>query len=271
MSTRKERGRLKGGKAMRIFAVGDVVSDGGLRALEKLLPPFKRLKGIGFTVVNGENAAGMGILPEHAARIYNAGADVITLGNHAFARKETLEYAEDDRTLLRPANMTHLNPGRGYGVFEASNGVRIGIFCLMGRIFTEASLESPFFTADRILKEMQAPIVLAEIHGDATSEKAAVGRYLDGRVSAVFGTHTHVQTADERIFPGGTGFITDLGMTGPIDSILGMDVKCSIDRLLGAPQIRYKAATGPCELRGALFDIDENSGKCRAVERIAIT
>lgn len=256
---------------MLIFAVGDVVSEGGLRVLEGLLPPFKRIKGIGFTVVNGENAAGMGILPEQVSRIYSAGADVITLGNHAFSKREMLDYVDEDRTILRPANMTHLNPGKGYGLFEAANGIRIGVICLMGRIFTETNLENPFFTADKALKELAAPILLTEIHGEATSEKAAVARYLDGRVSAVFGTHTHVQTSDERILPGGTGFITDLGMTGPTDSILGMDIQSSIDRLLGAPQIRYKAATGPSEIQGALFDIDEKSGKCRSVERIILS
>jgi metallophosphoesterase (TIGR00282 family) len=255
---------------MLIFAVGDIVSEGGLRILEKTLPAFKRLKGVGFTIVNGENAAGMGILPEHARRIYSAGADVITLGNHAFSRREILEYIENDRYLLRPENMTHFNPGKGSGVYESAGGVRVGVLCLMGRIFTEANLDSPFFTADKAIRELQVSVIAVEIHGEATSEKAAMGWYLDGRVSAVFGTHTHVQTSDERILPKGTGFITDLGMTGPTESILGMEPQSSIDRLLGVPQVRYKSAGGECQLQGALFDIDEKSGRCRSVERISL-
>lgn len=256
---------------MLLFTVGDIVSEGGLRTLEKVLPPFRRLKGIGFTIVNGENAAGMGMLPEHAQRIYSAGADVVTLGNHAFSRREVIEYIDGDRSLLRPYNMTHFNPGRGCGVFEAASGLRVGVVCLMGRIFVDPSVDNPFFSADKALRELEADLVVAEIHGEATSEKAAVGWYLDGRVSAVFGTHTHVQTADERVLPKGTGFITDLGMTGPVDSILGMDPQSSIDRLLGVPHVRYKSAAGECRLQGALFDIDERTGKCRSVERVSLT
>jgi len=256
---------------MLILAVGDVVAEGGLKILERVLEAFKKLKGVDFTIVNGENAAGMGMLPEHARRIYSAGADVITLGNHAFSRKEMLDYMDNDRFILRPQNMTHFNPGKGYDVFETASGLRVGVLCLMGRVFMESNLENPFFAADRILRELNTQITIVEIHGEATSEKAALGWYLDGRVSAVFGTHTHVQTADERILPQGSGFISDIGMTGPTGSVLGMDPKSSIDRLLGVPQVRYKAAIGDCELQGALFDIDEKTGRCRSIERVKLS
>jgi len=256
---------------MLIFAVGDIVAEGGIKILEKTLTPFKRLKGVDFTIVNGENAAGMGMLPEHARRIYGAGADVITLGNHAFSKKEMLDYVESDRYILRPQNMTYLNPGKGCGVYETRTGSEVGVLCLMGRVFMDHNLENPFFAADRVLKEMNTRVTIVEIHGEATSEKAALAWYLDGRVSVVYGTHTHVQTADERILPQGSGFIPDIGMTGPSLSVLGMDPEISIDRLLGVPQVRYKAAAGICEIQGALFDVDENTGKCRAIERVRLS
>ncbi len=247
---------------MFILTIGDVVSQQGLKLLEKVLNSFKRLKGIDFTVVNGENVEGMGINPDSAERLFTAGADVVTLGNHAFSRYEMIDYIENSRYILRPANMTYLNPGVGYGVYDAPRGLRVGVICLMGRVFMDSSLESPFFMADRILKELDTDIIVVDIHAEATSEKAALARYLDGRVSCVFGTHTHVLTADDRVFPGGTGFITDIGMTGPVDSVLGMEIQSSIDRLLGAPQVRYKSATGACEMQGVIFEVDERSGLC---------
>lgn len=255
---------------MLIFTVGDIVAEGGLRILEKTLAAFKRVKGIGFTIVNGENAAGMGLFPEQAQRIFNAGADVITLGNHAFSRREMISYIDNDRFILRPENMSYLNPGSGHGIYDAAGGAKVGVLCLMGRVFMDSNLDSPFYSAETVLKQMSTPIIAVEIHGEATSEKTAMGWYLDGRVSMVYGTHTHVQTADERILPKGTGFISDLGMTGPTESILGMDPQSSVDRLLGAPQVRYKSASGECQIQGALFDIDDKSGRCKYVERIIL-
>ncbi|MGI6040171.1 MAG: YmdB family metallophosphoesterase [Clostridiales bacterium] len=255
---------------MLIFTVGDVVAEGGIRILERTLRSFKKLKGIHFTIVNGENAAGMGITGEQAERIFNAGADVITLGNHAFSKREMLAYVEDERYILRPENLTHVNPGRGYGVFIAENGKQVGLLCLIGRVFMQNHADNPFYIADRHIEKFDTNVILVEIHGEATSEKAALAWYLDGRVSAVYGTHTHVQTADERVLPKGTGFITDLGMTGPINSILGMEPQSSVDRLLGHPQISYKSAKGPCMLQGALFEIDDNIGRCISVERITL-
>ena len=255
---------------MLILTVGDVVSDGGIRILERTLSPFIKLKGVDFTIVNGENAAGMGITTEQAEKIYNAGADVITLGNHSFSKREMLSYVEDSRNILRPENLSHFNPGRGAGVFTAVNGKQVGVLCLIGRVFMQDFAESPFFVADKCLSKFDTNIILVEIHGEATSEKAALAWYLDGRVSIVYGTHTHVQTADERVLPKGTGFISDVGMTGPIDSILGMDPQNSVDRLLGHPRVNYKSAKGPCMMQGALFEIDDKTGKCISVERITL-
>ena len=255
---------------MLIFTVGDVVSEGGVRILDKTLRPFKKLKNVDFTIVNGENTAGMGITSEQAERIYNAGADVITLGNHAFSKREMLSYVEDGRYILRPENLTHFNPGRGSGMFTAENGRRVAVLCLIGRVFMQNHAENPFFVADRSIKDFDNNIILVEIHGEATSEKAALAWYLDGRVSVVYGTHTHVQTADDRVLPKGTGFITDLGMTGPVNSILGMEPQSSVDRLLGYPQVNYKSAKGSCMLQGALFEVDDSTGRCISVERITL-
>lgn len=256
---------------MRIFTVGDLVSEGALRHLEKNLGAYQRFAGVQFTIVNGENVQGLGIVPQDARRILLAGADVLTLGNHAFSRREILEYIDEEPAILRPENFSSLNPGSGSRVFQATCGYSVAVLCVMGRVYSDMALESPFDTANRALKALDTPIKMVEIHGEATSEKAALAWYLDGRCSAVYGTHTHVQTADECILPKGTGFITDIGMSGPVQSILGMDVGSSIQRLMGAPAVRYKAATGPCVLRGALFEIDDRSGRCISVERVTIS
>jgi len=255
---------------MKIFAIGDICGEVGLKTLGRLLGTFKKLKGIDFTVANGENAAGMGIAPRDAERIYGAGVDVITLGNHAWGRRELLEYIDDDRYMLRPANMTDKNPGGGFGVFDAPRGTRIAVISMLGRLFMDANMDNPFFKADAILKQIDTPIILLDFHAEATSEKAAFARYLDGRASAVFGTHTHVQTADEQIFAGGTGFISDLGMTGPENSILGIEIENAISIFIGKPRKGSRQAEGKGILCGAIFEVDENSGKCLAVERVRL-
>ena len=254
---------------MLICAIGDVVGDGGVDAVCRVLPPFCRLRAIDFIICNGENAAGLGILPIHAQRLYSAGVDVITLGNHTFARKETARMLEEDRYLLRPANYTPANPGRGYGVFDGPRGRRIGVMNLMGRLFTDSNLDNPFFAADRALEQMDTHFLLVDMHAEATSEKMALAHYLDGRVSAVFGTHTHVQTADERILPGGTGYLSDLGMSGPVDSILGVTVDSSVRRFLGE-RTRNIVAGGECEVQGLLITLDDASGRCTALERVKL-
>lgn len=255
---------------MLVLTVGDVVAESGILFLEKNLKGIKKLYSIDFTIVNGENAAGIGVTKSDTERLYYAGADVITLGNHAFSKREIADFIDDDKYLLRPANMTAKNPGRGYGVYETAGGRRIAVICLMGRAFSDSNLDNPFTVAGDIIKSLDTNIIIVDFHAEATSEKNAMGRFLDGRISALFGTHTHVQTADERVFPKGSGYITDLGMTGPVESVLGMRIDTSVDKFMGSAEVRYKAAEGLSELCGAVFDIDEATGKCRGVERLRI-
>ena len=256
---------------LNVLAVGDVVGDGGLDCLNRHLRELKKLKNIHFTVVNGENASGVGILPRQARAIFDAGADVVTLGNHTWNRIQIADFLEDDRYTLRPANYTNRVPGRGWGVYEGPNGLGIGVINLIGRCEMDSNFENPFTTADRILKRMEgADIVLVDFHAEATSEKGAMGYYLDGRVQALWGTHTHVPTADGQILPKGTGFVTDLGMTGPARSVLGIRPEQSINRFLGGLPQRYESAGGECKLESVLFSIDTETKRCVAVERVDI-
>ena len=255
---------------LNILAVGDVVGESGLDFLARHLRPLKKLHDIHFTVVNGENASGVGILPRQARAIFDAGADVITLGNHTWNRLQIADFLEKDRYTLRPANYTDRVPGRGWGVYEGPRGVRIGVMNLIGRTEMDANFENPFTTADRILKSADADVVLVDFHAEATSEKGAMGYYLDGRVQAVWGTHTHVPTADGRVLPKGTGFLTDLGMTGPAESVLGIRPAQAINRFLGGLPARYEPAEGPCKLESAIFTIDTDRRRCVSVERLDI-
>ena len=254
---------------LNILAVGDVVGDGGLECLDRHLRQLKKLKNIHFTVVNGENASGVGILPRQARAIFDAGADVVTLGNHTWNRIQIADFLEDDRYTLRPANYTNRVPGRGWGVYEGPNGLHIGVSNLIGRCEMASNGENPFTTADRILKRMEgADVVLVDFHAEATSEKGAMGYYLDGRVQAVWGTHTHVPTADGQILPKGTGFVTDLGMTGPACSVLGIKPEQAINRFLGGLPRRFEPADGPCKLESVVFSIDTATRRCVQVERV---
>jgi metallophosphoesterase (TIGR00282 family) len=195
---------------------------------------------------------------------------VITLGNHTWDRKEIIPYIEDSRYVLRPANYAPQNPGRGWGVFDTVFG-DVCVINLIGRCHMDFGTENPFFEADKILKQTTAKITLVDLHAEATSEKQAMGFYLDGRVSSVWGTHTHVQTSDARVLPGGTGYITDLGMTGPVNSIIGIKPEQSISRFLGNPPQRYEAAAGPSCIEGAVFEIDTDTGRCLSVKPIRIS
>lgn len=255
---------------LTILAVGDVVGESGLDFLSRQLRRLKQQHGVDFTVVNGENADGVGIRPKQAERIFTAGADVITLGNHTWNKQQIVPMTESNPYLLRPANYTARAPGRGFGVFDGPRGVRIGVLSLMGRCELDSNLENPFTTADRILKDADCDLVLVDFHAEATSEKGAMAFYLDGRVQALWGTHTHVPTADARIMPQGTGFVTDLGMTGPANSVLGMDPEQALGRFLGALPRRFEAAKGPCKLEGCLFRIDAAARRCVSVERVAV-
>ena len=251
----------------RILAIGDVVGEEGLRHLEKNLRAVQKLKGIHFTVGNGENASNVGLTPDQAWRIYDAGADAVTLGNHAFGKMQIRDTLEEAKWLLRPANFTGRMPGHGCEIFDM-NGLRGRVVNLIGRCDLAWGTENPFTTVDKLLQRGQAEITVVDFHAEATSEKLAMAYYLDGRVTALWGTHTHVPTADERVFPGGMGYQTDLGMTGPAESVLGIEPRQSIETFLGGLPGRYKCPQGPCKMEGCIFTVE--NGKCIQVERIDI-
>ena len=254
---------------LRILAVGDVVGLPGLSYLSRHLRSLKQLYKIDFCVVNGENANGVGILPRQADLIFDAGADVITLGNHTWTRYELQPYLDQKRRILRPANYAPQCPGRGWGVFQTKLGP-VCVINLLGKFTLDPNTDNPFLVVDDILEETDAKIVLVDMHAEGTSEKRAMGYYLDGRVSAVWGTHTQVQTSDADVLPEGTGYLTDLGMTGPAQAVLGIAPEQSIGKFLGDPPRRYEAAMGACKLEGAIFDIDTETGKCRSVEAVRL-
>lgn len=250
----------------RVLAVGDVVADCGVRMIEKHLPRLRRQHQTDFVVVNGENAAILGMNIDQAEAIFDAGADVITMGNHTFGRREICDYMEDNPRVLRPANLAPQLPGRGWGVFDSPVG-EVAVIDLIGRCNMDYSPDNPFLQVEKILKQLDTPRILVEIHAEATSEKLAMGHMLAGRVSAVWGTHTHVPTADDQILPGGTGYVTDLGMTGPKNSILGIRPELSIAKFRGDLAGRYQPAPGPGKLEGVLFTLDDRGG-CLETRRV---
>jgi len=253
----------------KVLAVGDVVCPPGLNYLKKSLRKLKASTGADFVVVNGENAAVVGITPEQAEDIFEAGADVITLGNHTFGKREIADYLDDNGRILRPANYAPQMPGRGWGVYETKVGP-VAVIDLQGRCNMDYTPDNPFLAVEKILKQLGTKLILVEIHAEATSEKLAMGYMLDGRVSALWGTHTHVPTADAQVLPQGTGYVTDLGMTGPKHSVLGIAPRLSIARFRGDIPERYRWAEGPAKLEGALFTIDSNTGLCIKAERVDI-
>ena len=255
---------------LRVLAVGDVVGDGGLQCLEQHLRSLKKLYRIDFCVVNGENASGTGLTPKQADRMLDAGADILTLGNHSFDRREICAYLDDCPYILRPANLGSRVPGRGYAVYDCG-AARIAVINLIGRCDLSFHASNPFTTADELLKAGEKPtFTLVDFHAEATSEKLALAYYLDGRVSALWGTHTHVPTADEEVFPKGTGYLTDLGMTGAVRSVLGIEPQQSVETFLGGLAGRYRAPEGPCKLQGAVFSLDSDTGLCVGVERVDV-
>ena len=251
----------------KVLAVGDVVGTPGLERIRRSLRYLARKTGADFIIVNGENAAAIGMTPQQAQDIFDAGADVITLGNHAFAKREIVPALEANSRILRPANYAPQNPGRGCWVYETKAGP-VAVIDLIGRCSMDFSPDNPFLLVEKILKEVDTKLVLVELHAEATSEKLAMGYMLDGRVSAVWGTHTHVPTADAQVLPNGTGYVTDLGMTGPMHSVLGVQPRQSIAKFRGDLTERYRWADGPTKLEACLFTIDTNTGLCRRAERM---
>ena len=254
----------------KVLTVGDVVGDPGLNRIRRSLRYLKRKTEADFVIVNGENASGVGITPQQAEDILDAGADVITLGNHSFNRREIVTYLDDCPQILRPANYAPQRPGRGFGIFDSKCGP-IAVIDLIGRCGMDFGPDNPFLLVEKLLREVDTKLVFVEIHAEATSEKLAMGYMLDGRVSAVWGTHTHVPTADAMVLPKGTGYVTDLGMTGPKNSILGIKPQQSIQNFRGDLTSRYQWADGPTKLEAVLFTIDTATGLCRKAERVDLT
>ena len=253
-----------------ILAIGDVVGGCGVSCLEHHLRAVKKLKNIHFTVVNGENAAMVGLTPNDAERIFSAGADVITLGNHTFGKMQITDYLDDCPYILRPGNLRPSLPGRGWGVFETKIGP-VGVMNLLGRCNLDFRPDNPFLIADKILQELGEVPVFLDFHAEATSEKLAMAYYLDGRVSAIWGTHTHVPTADEEVFPKGTGYLTDLGMTGAVRSVLGIKPEQSVETFLGGLPGRYREPEKSAgKMHGAIFTLDDATGLCVGVERVDV-
>lgn len=251
----------------KVLAVGDVVGNPGMERVRRNLRKLKRKTGADFVIVNGENASVVGIVPSQAEDILDAGADVITLGNHSFAKRDIVPMLDDSERILRPANYAPQIPGQGWAVYETRAG-EVAVIDLIGRCNMDYGPDNPFLLAEKILKKIDTKLILVEIHAEATSEKLAMGYMLDGRVSAVWGTHTHVPTADARVLPKGTGYVTDLGMTGPRDSVLGIRPDLSIAKFRGDLTERYRWAEGPTKMEAVLFTLDTATGKCLKAERV---
>ncbi len=256
---------------MNILFIGDIVGAPGRRVITELLPRAVDLYCIDLVVANGENASGgIGITPQVADQFLSQGVDLLTSGNHIWKHKEILPYLNDTDRLLRPANYPPETPGRGLAMVETAAGEPVAIINLEGRVFMN-SLECPFRTADQLLQTLppEVKVILVDMHAEATSEKQALGWYLDGRVSAMVGTHTHVQTADERILPGGTGYISDVGMTGPVDSVIGMNREIIMERFLTQRPHPFKVATQNLQLQGVVLKIDAG-GRCQEIIRVML-
>ena len=252
---------------MRILCIGDVVGSAGCGFLREHLSSFKKQQQIDLVVCNGENSAdGNGITVRSAEHLYASGVDVITLGNHSFRRREIFPYLEEHAGIIRPYNYpSPTTPGRGWCVVDMGF-TTVAVINLMGQEFMDARMDNPFVAVDKILPQIDAKVIMVDFHAEATSEKRAMGLYLDGRVSAVFGTHTHVLTADAEVLPGGTGYITDIGMTGVIDSCLGVKKDIIIRRFVTKLPERFEYAEGSCKLNCAVFDIDRSTGRCSAAQ-----
>ena len=254
---------------MNILAVGDIVGEIGVKKLKEELPKIKKEENIDFVITNGENAAGgMGLMEKNFKDILEAGTNVVTMGNHTWGKKDIFKFIDDPK-ILRPANYPKCVVGKGLGIYECK-GKKIAVMNFLGRVDINILTENPFILAKEMVEDLQNKVdmIFIDFHAEATAEKIAMGHFLDGKVTAIFGTHTHVQTADERILPKGTGYITDIGMTGPINSVIGMNILASIKRFETTLPERYKIADGDCMLNGVLFDIDDKNNKVKKIKRI---
>ena len=254
---------------MKILAIGDLVGENGLEKLKKNLPNLQEAENIDFTIVNGENVAGgMGMTAKIFHELNKLNIDVITMGNHTWGKRDIFSFIENPK-IIRPANYSKGVPGKGYTIVE-KDGVKIAVINLIGRTDMGILSENPFIYIDNILEKIVADVKILDFHAEATAEKIAMGYYVDGRITAMFGTHTHVQTADEKILEKGTGYITDIGMTGPEKSVIGMDIQASLKRFVTSLPERYKLAQGNCILNGVIFDIDVEKCRTKDIYRINI-
>ena len=256
---------------MKIVFIGDIVGRPGRNAVRDKLSEVQSREGADIVLANAENAAGgAGLTPDIAEELFAHGVDLITLGNHAWAKREIMGYLDSSlRPVLRPLNLPGTPPGKGSAVVDLG-GTKVAVMSVAGRVFATTHYDCPFRTAlaevERLRRE--TPVIVVDFHGEATSEKAALAWYLDGKVSAVLGTHTHVQTADERVLPGGTAFLTDVGMTGPSQGIIGMDKDLALERFLTQMPVRLEVAGGPAVFSAVVVDIDPATGKTRGIGRI---
>ncbi|MEG1820289.1 MAG: TIGR00282 family metallophosphoesterase [Oscillospiraceae bacterium] len=257
---------------MNILAIGDVVGSSGCEFIRSHLAQIKKMKDIDICIINGENSSdGNGITPISAQHLFTSGADVITTGNHVYKRREMYEMLDDDCAIIRPSNFNEHNPGKGYYIVDKGNA-QVAVINLMGTMYME-SLANPFACIDKLLLQddiKNCKIKIVDFHAEATSEKRAMGFYLDGKVSAIYGTHTHVQTSDEQILSNGTGYITDIGMSGVIQSVLGVKPEIIIEKLKCNMPARFDYESGDCSICGCVFEIDKATGKTISVERIEI-
>lgn len=256
---------------MKVLFIADIMGRAGRGAVTRALPELKTKEQLDLVIANGENAAGgMGLTPNIARDLFHLGIDVLTMGNHTWDKKEILDII-DDESIVRPANYAPGVPGRGARLVTTTSGFKVGILNLLGRVFMPPS-DCPFRAADKVIQELkkETPVIIVDMHAEATSEKVAMGWYLDGKVSAVIGTHTHVQTADEKVLPEGTAFITDVGMTGPFDSVIGIKKEIILQRFLLQVPVRFAVSEKDIWFNGALLEIDEKSGKATSIQRLQI-
>jgi metallophosphoesterase (TIGR00282 family) len=256
---------------LRILFLGDIVGEPGRKAVIDSVQKFKEERGVDFVIVNGENSAnGRGITPKISIDLLRAGVAVITSGDHIWDQKEILPYLPTEPRLLRPINYPSGTPGAGSIVLDTPKG-KVAVINVQGRTFMQPPLENPILAVEAEVKRLrqETPVIFVDAHAETTSEKIAIGRFLDGRVSAVVGTHTHTQTADEQIFPGGTAFLCDAGMCGPYESCLGREIQPIIARFLTGRPVIYPVAKGPVKMHGAIIDIDETTGRAVHIERVA--
>lgn len=254
---------------LKILAVGDLIGSAGINELRRQLKRIKEKEKIDFIIVNGENSAeGMGITEKNFNDILSQNVDVITMGNHTWGKKDIFKFIDHPK-LIRPANYPKGVVGKGYGIYECGNK-KIAVINLIGRVDINVLSDNPFIEAKNIIEkiEKEVDIIVVDFHAEATAEKIAMGNYLDGKATLVYGTHTHVQTADEKILPKGTGYITDIGMTGPKNSVIGMEISASIKRFETTLPERYKIATGECIFNGIIVDIDDDTNKIKEIKRI---